>query len=351
MSDTARLHPDVASFAASVRARLSDLDAEEIEELTGEMESDLQERFDETGAAFGDPGAYAAELRAAAGLPRRELRTDRYWYTALGAAMSRRRATFVEWLRANPAAAAVLDFLSVFRPLWWLARAWVAYEIAHLLIATNSVGTWLPDSALGWAVLLAAGLVSVQWGRGEWLVWPRLRRVVVIGNVAAVVLAPFAYSHAAGPSAFRPTSSIAVINNGPSSPEGLSMNGHAVRNVFAYDAQGNPLSNVQLYDHEGKPLFVGKRQTWNWVSVPATVGTGQQAWNVFPLDRVRWGESTFDRASNRRVPEPGVTPEAAPRPLPRAPALLPTPPDEGDGDQRGDADPKADEPGGETPTQ
>ena len=76
--DTVNLEarPDVAAFVAAVRARLADLTDEEREELLGGLEADLSERLTEGEADLGDPAAYAAELRAAAGL---EVRRRRGW--------------------------------------------------------------------------------------------------------------------------------------------------------------------------------------------------------------------------------------------------------------------------------
>ena len=75
--DTVKLDArhDVTAFVAAVRSRLADLTEEEREELLGGLEADLSERLAEgeaeLGAGLGDPVAYAAELRAAAGLEAR----------------------------------------------------------------------------------------------------------------------------------------------------------------------------------------------------------------------------------------------------------------------------------------
>ena len=61
---------EVATFVAAVRARFADLGPEEREELLGGLEADLADLVVERGpGVLGDPEAYAAELRAAAGLP------------------------------------------------------------------------------------------------------------------------------------------------------------------------------------------------------------------------------------------------------------------------------------------
>ncbi len=67
---------DVRASVWAVRAWLADLPADEVEDLTAGMEADLAERAAESGggtlgALLGEPEAYAAELRSAAGLPPR----------------------------------------------------------------------------------------------------------------------------------------------------------------------------------------------------------------------------------------------------------------------------------------
>src|SRR6187431_418045 len=66
---------DVRAYVRAVRAWLGDLPADEVEDLTAGMEADLAERAAESGGPLGgllgQPEAYAAELRSAAGLPAR----------------------------------------------------------------------------------------------------------------------------------------------------------------------------------------------------------------------------------------------------------------------------------------
>ena len=63
----------VQEYVSAVRAALSDLSLEEVEDLTAGMDADLGELLAERGGtlevALGSPQAYAAELRTAAGLP------------------------------------------------------------------------------------------------------------------------------------------------------------------------------------------------------------------------------------------------------------------------------------------
>src|SRR3954464_4940069 len=74
MSTSTLASPAVAEFAAAVRAALTDLAPDEIDELTDGLEADLTDRLSDTDATeLGDPRAYAEELRAAAGVPRRSV--------------------------------------------------------------------------------------------------------------------------------------------------------------------------------------------------------------------------------------------------------------------------------------
>lgn len=63
----------VDSYVQAVRAALSDLPSEEVEDLTAGMDADLAELLAERGGplevVLGSPQVYAAELRSAAGLP------------------------------------------------------------------------------------------------------------------------------------------------------------------------------------------------------------------------------------------------------------------------------------------
>ena len=118
---------DVRAYVLAVRAWLGDLPADEVEDLTAGMEADLAERAAESGGPLGgllgQPEAYAAELRSAAGLPprvdvvvpdavRREPWTDRLVREAH------------ELVARHP-------WLRELRPTWWLARGAVAGWVAR----------------------------------------------------------------------------------------------------------------------------------------------------------------------------------------------------------------------------
>jgi hypothetical protein len=182
--------PEIERFVADVRAHFADLDPDEREELLGGLEADTVDLVAERGVdALGEPGAYAAELRAAAGLPARSARRPRalpalgvdgvlddlhrFWDRALDALPGKPRG-FVESLQ----------------PVWWVVRAAVAWMLVQDLRHPSVV-----LDARWWAVLAVMVVLSVQLGRGRWGLGVLRRRaagrlLVVALNLLAAFLLP-----------------------------------------------------------------------------------------------------------------------------------------------------------------
>lgn len=324
---TATVTPEIAAFAAGVRAALADLPAEERDELTEGLELDLAEAYAEDLAReLPDPAAYAEELRTAAGLPRRapaRRGVADVWRST--------RRDLEAVVRRSPALSAVAEFLAVVRPVWWIVRAWVAVWLLQAVFgAENGV---VPTS--GWLlVLLALVVVSVQWGRGRWT-FRGLAPLLVVGNVAAAILVLPVGAMATSHDPYVEY----VDDMGGYDMQGLTMNGTAVRNVFAYDAEGEPLEGVQLFDQDGRPLEVlldpqvdefydGEGRTGLRMSedgtyeqvVPAVLANGRSLFNVFPLSLV---PVVHDEMGNA-VPsdEPATAP---PAPFATAPEVVKPP--------------------------
>ena len=338
MNDTMHTSPAVAAFVAQVRARLADLTEEEREELLGGLEADLAERLAEGETDLGDPVAYAAELRAAAGLearprrwgvrrpagPRRPL-ADRV--TELLDAL---RGDWERWVARDPRVAEAWQVTRTLRPAWWVLRAWLAVQLLDRVTGPVEKPTLLPSlgsQLVSVVVLLAAVGLSTLLGLGR--LWPRALarhprpvRLLLLGlNLLAVVV--LVVTVQAFPSAWE---SHQLANGGyyadarPHYGPGLRSEDHYVRNVFAYDAQGNPLTGVQLYDQKGRPLAVtpdpyfgsyastgGRVLTYPWSN------GGQMLLNVFPLP-VR------EQRGDQRVRDPWGT--ARPPVLPPAPLAV-----------------------------
>ena len=237
---------EVAAFASAVRAALSDLPPDEVDELTDGLEADLSERLDDSpdaAAGLGDPLAYAEELRAAAGYPPRSARGH------LGATLPNLRSLRQELLhRWNALAerspvAAVVSFFVALRPVWWVFRGAAAYALLASFLGINGVNYW-PIAAI-------MIVLSVQLGRGRMLQRAWVRWTMRAVSASVIVAAPLlvAWALTAWNSAMYP------VYEEPWYPtQGLMSNGVPVDNVFAYDATGQPINRVQLFDQAGNPL-------------------------------------------------------------------------------------------------
>jgi hypothetical protein len=352
-NQTGRLEvqPDVAAFVAAVRARLADLTDEEREELLGGLEADLSERLAEGEADLGDPAAYAAELRAAAGL---DVRTGRglrgrlapvsrtpLHLEVVGLLDAGRRRVDKE-VGSRPWATEAWRLVVAVRPAWWVLRAWLAVELLDRVVGPAEYLTVMPslgNQVVGGVLLLAAVVGSVLVGTGR--LWPgshegtdpvRRLALLLLNLVGVVVVLPVVLDGFPGAYDSHALANGEIYANASSGygGSGLRVDGHFVRNVFAYDAEGNPLPGVQLYDQKGRPLEVSQDPyLGSYRSSGARVHTypwfngDQKLFNVFPLP-VR------EQRGDQPVRDAWVTtrPPALPRP-PLAvvpPAVLPTPP-------------------------
>jgi hypothetical protein len=300
--------PEVSAFVDKVRARLSDLTDEEREELVGGLEADIAELVADGGsvAELGDPRAYADELRTAAGVERSRGRSiggvqgrrpRRPLGSQLDAMMDAARARWMR-LMERPRLAPAWSVASAIRPVWWFLRAWVAVQLVDWTFGPWEYPTPIPTLGGplgGFVLLVVAVVVSVQLGRGK--IWPATMqgrstwgRAALLGlNALAVLLIVPVLAQFPGPNAWAGDRAAynyydADFRRQP----GLKVNGRMVRQVFAYDAQGNPLTGVQLFDGRGNPLEIhpeyalletgpGHQVGYAWVN-----GNREQR-NVFPL--------------------------------------------------------------------
>ncbi|MBO1900460.1 hypothetical protein J4H92_00675 [Leucobacter weissii] len=312
-----------AEFVAAVRDRLSDLSAEELDELLDGLQADLADRLSD-GGELGDPDSYAEELRQAAGLPPRRQTgepTRRTLRDVADAAESGLR----NWLEGTKLRRGVRDFLLSLRPLWWVLRGVALAGIAVFVTGSTvpSYGVEIPDPSLWTLFLLVLGIVlSVQWGRGRWAPnrWlVALRRVA--GAVAVLVLLVWPPMLASWVNQMIYVQQYGQEAEYFDSSWGLTSDGEQIRNIFAYDCTGAPLDGVQLFTESGDPLTTlqGGEAPWyeddesgtgeaslalNQLADTASRGGG---WNVFPL----WETSIRGYDS---VGEPVADAPAQPRP-------------------------------------
>jgi hypothetical protein len=283
---TTTLHP-VDDFARAVRAALADLPADEVEDLTDGLEADLTERAsDQDSPEFGDPVAYANELRSAAGLPPQNVRRAPSMGSVLGSAWTELLSGLRE-LHKHPLIARLAAFFVAIRPLWWLFRAWVFYGIVTWALNVRSL-----SFNLGTILLFAACLiVSVQLGRGRLQPRAWMRTALAAVNVVLILTIPIALLA----TSFALTSEVNDafadgLSQSTNSGDGLDYNGHQITNIFAYDAAGKPLTDVQLFDQKGRPLNTVPDTSLAVTDPPYLVPNknvvGRKGWNVYPLETI-----------------------------------------------------------------
>ncbi|TXL61542.1 hypothetical protein [Aeromicrobium terrae] len=279
---TYAITPTVASFADAVRDALGDLPAEEVDDLTEGLEADLAEAFADGRGELPDPIAYAEELRTAAGLPRRAARRPGLDAARSTLTVAARKA----WSAVGPVAVEL-------RPVWWVARAVVAYFA--VVWATGEYRQLMPDTVVEWFVLAVAVVISVAWGLGRWQ--PSWFRVpIIVGNVLAVALLVPVLNHQGDQTTTWADAEDALVPANVDSNQmdltGVYSDGNPVTNIFAFDAKGRALRDVQLFDEMGRPLVTSTpggngcldadcNDVGLWA--PAVLSTGKYAWNVYPM--------------------------------------------------------------------
>lgn len=228
---------DVRDYVGAVRAWLGDLPREEVDDLTAGMEADLAERAAETGARLGDllgqPEEYAAELRAAAGLPARSA-APATRQPGSGAVAEVARA----FRDAGDGALERWPWLRELQPVWWVARG---VALGGALAAMTDAGR-LVFPALGAALSFWLGrtLAARREGRraSSWLVLLNVAAALAVVPVTAWLVAP-------------PT---VYVDDDPGLRQGLFLDGGQVGNLYVYDAAGNRVEGARVFDQEGRPV-------------------------------------------------------------------------------------------------
>jgi len=236
---------NVEAYLAELRAELADLAADERDDLLAEVEASLLESAgDEPLAAqFGPPAAFAADLRASAGLPPKP-------------SAKPAREPRIDWSR-------VLTQTRVLAPIWWLIRGYVAVAAIALLAnakfsARQPAIPWLGSAQVGALAIAAGVLISVAAG-----LWMRVPRPLSIAGNALLALALIpVIAHLAAPERNPVQSDASAVQQLEAlryqqSLAGLTYNGGIVQNVYAYDRRGRLLHDVRLFSAGGTPLDVG----------------------------------------------------------------------------------------------
>ena len=266
---TAVSTPEAETYLAAVRAELADLPDEERGELLEDLALHLAELVTDGGdetlrQRLGDPSTYAADLRAAAGLPP----------AAGGASDAPRRHGGRAWLLTAVAerARTIWDHRWVaearvlvpqLRPAWWVARGYLAVAVPALWTVNASDDVPVPSvggsQIIGGIAVLAAVVLSVRLGAATERLAPRARRAVAAANIALALAAAilvlqiesrlsYGYPIYDGAASFNPYE--LTSRHGP------------VTNIHPYSRDGKPLEDVLLFDQDGRPLRTAHQEWW-----------------------------------------------------------------------------------------
>jgi hypothetical protein len=314
---------DVARYATSVRAAFADLPGPERELLLEDLEDHLAEVAAEAGGPLaerlGRPEAYAAELRASAGLP------------ASGA--SRRRGAG-SWLRdtwgaqqagrlwrvasTHPAGRAVAEFLPELRPAWWVLRGYLAVQAASVAISlldANLGGLSFPvpqllgSRVLGLLAVVAAVIDSVALGRRG----TTRRTLVALGNVGLSLFAVAMLLELGASEAYDDQYHPEYVTTYTEPAAGLRADGKEISNIFPFDENGKPLRNVHLIDQDGDPVVATHNDNEFLEPEQLVDRDGDLVDNRYPQRQQQRDQDTGERS-------PGPTPEFRP---PQGPVRAP----------------------------
>ena len=305
---TAAAHGDqIASYLDRVRAAMSDLPEETRDELLEDLPDHLTEVLAEDAGTLeerlGSPEAYAADLRAAAGMGAAAapagsglaLRSLRSGLTRLDVSAGR----LLGYGRAS-------QLWLLMRPGWWVLRGYLAgVLILHMILTARGRSQWLPladSSAIAWLAVMGACLVlSVRLGLATPRLKPWLRTAVAIGAVGLLAFAVAEINRAL----YLPTPSMAAEVTYP----------NGIADIYPYDANGLPLTGVTLYDENGTRITLGDP----WRCIKPQVYSGPNDPTLRGSLSYRWGEPEFKYPlcpPEGWQPSPGPTPSPSSTPSP-----------------------------------
>lgn len=276
---------DVTAFVGQVRAELSDLPPDDVDELTVGLAADLADaRADSPDAwreGVGSPQVYAAELRAAAGLPPK-------------AVVEPPRPGTFDGLRAawhaSPARPWLERWYAELRPGGWVLRGLTA----GLAIG---IATW---GQLGALAAVVAVPVSIWIGR-------EARRGMllakVLGAVGAVVAAFVLFVVCL---AWRPSSSSGYSESYV--PTEAYNGGEIIANLYGYDAAGNRVDGLRLYDQSGNPVRATDYNGTEFTAFPGALDPGSQGDVWAGVDGYAWvPPMTIPPVATATTPTPSMS--------------------------------------------
>jgi hypothetical protein len=246
---------EIADYVDRVRAALADLSPAVRDELTEDLPEHLAEVAAEADGSLvdrlGEPEAYAAELRAAAGADGSV--EGRHLDRRLAAARARYGARLRSLdTRLGPVLgyASATEFLQLLRPAWWVLRGWLAALLVSALLGEPSgLLPRLGGNPVAGLFLLVGGVLASIWlghRSGALRGWPR--RLLRIGTA---VLALFAFVGLLNVDQHASSDDFGYHEVSVGNPY------DGIQDVYVYDGEGRLVENARLFDQNGTPIRLG----------------------------------------------------------------------------------------------
>lgn len=239
------LSPSKIRYLEGVRAELSDLSAEEREEVVVDLEAHLSELDDDrVEAELGAPAVFADEFRRSAGLDHRSSGGVGAW-SAGAQRLSRYLTESAGWSTA-------VTRWGAFRPTWIWIRGWLVVAIVAGSVESHPFQNFpIPD--LGGQTLVGLMAVAGATWLSHWLDsstrgW-RSMGSALFSAVAGLAL----FLAVTMPLTLTRPSAFVEVDPAASIYQLTAPGGSPVENIYAFDLDGSPLE-VLLFDQDGRPL-------------------------------------------------------------------------------------------------
>jgi hypothetical protein len=294
---TLDLPPDVAEYLRVVRDALADLPADERDDLLAEVEASLIEAASDSSGAIaaklGPPEAFAAELRAAAGL--HEAAPTPPPQVSLIAELKK-------WAATSPRALALRSIAAQLAPIWWAIRGYLAVGLIAIATGaswstTNHAVPRLGNGGLGVVAILIAVVLSVWLGLRTQGKKTRFAALLVVANVVLLVAAIPILSKARDTSEQATLIRMAFASRSVEPTAGLAYFGRPIQNIYPYSRDGKLLHDVLLYDGAGIPLEIRGADPNRRIIVSKE---GALLFNAFPI--------RYYEPGTKRVAHPNAAP-------------------------------------------
>jgi hypothetical protein len=276
---------EIEQYYERVRAALSGVPAEVRDDLLEDLPDHLAEVLAEGEGSLrdrlGEPDAYAAELRAAAGVADPAEPGPRRLHAGLERATEALRRFDLQAGRlvGYPR---LLDLLRAIRPGWWVLRGWIVAQFisgAHVRSTWSGVVPSMGGSHLiGLGATLAVIAASIWFGQRSlrFADWPR--RLTFAASAVIAIWAVFVLADNVGGEKY-----VYVDTSGAGSSYDGYGNATDMADIYVYDQAGNPVVGARLFDQNGNPIQLGEPTCQNGEVAPGTGPDGAAETWTYPL--------------------------------------------------------------------